>query len=83
MNGWWDCLEERTRREVDADVLRNHRLAAVRSVWNALRSVGVGLHEAERVVNARYEALSYWVQRTPPDPLDLPYRPAAVGGSSA
>jgi hypothetical protein len=64
-------LEERTRREVDADVLRDRPLPAVRSVWEALRPLGVGLHEAERVVHARYEALGDRVRRTPPDPLDL------------
>ncbi|WP_436792091.1 hypothetical protein [Yinghuangia sp. YIM S10712] len=72
MNGWWAYLEERTRREVDADVLRDRRLSAVRSVWEALRPLGVGLHEAELVVQARYEALGDRVRRTPPDPLDLP-----------
>lgn len=34
--------------------------------------MGVGLHEAEQVVNARYEVPGDRVQRTPPDPLDLP-----------
>ncbi|MDX3486833.1 hypothetical protein [Streptomyces sp. ID05-18] len=83
MSGWWVYLEERTRREVDADVLRDRRLSAVRSVWEALRPLGVGLHEAERVVHARYEALGDRVQRTPPDPLDLPSlaaRAAALPG---
>lgn len=71
VSGWWAYLEERTCREVDADVLRDRRLSAVRSVWEALRPLGVGLYEAERVVHARYEALGDRVQRTPPDPLDL------------
>ncbi|MEU6887914.1 hypothetical protein ABZ918_22360 [Streptomyces viridosporus] len=72
MSGWWAYLEERTRREVDADVLRDRRMPAVRSVWEALRPLGLGLHEAERVVYARYEALGDRVQRTPPEPLDIP-----------
>ncbi|MDI3422665.1 hypothetical protein [Streptomyces luteolus] len=71
MSGWWAYLDEQTCREVDADVLRDRRLWAVRSVWEALRPLGVGLHEAERLVHARYEALGDRVQRTPPDPLDL------------
>ncbi len=71
MSGWWVYLEERTRRGVDADVLRDRRLSAVRSVWEALRPLGVGLHEAERVVHARYEVLGDLVQHTPSDPLDL------------
>ncbi|MFG3013769.1 hypothetical protein ACGFZB_25670 [Streptomyces cinerochromogenes] len=83
MSGWWAFLEERTCREVDAHVLRDRRLPAVRSVWEALRPLGVGLHEAERVVHARYEALGDRVQGTPPDPLDLPSlaaRAAALPG---
>ncbi|MFI9345776.1 hypothetical protein ACIG0D_31630 [Streptomyces sp. NPDC052773] len=76
MSGWWDFLEEQTRREVDAAVLRDHRLPAVRSVREALRPLGLGLVEAERVVHARYEALGERVRRKPPDPLDLP-SPAA------
>ncbi|MFJ3899940.1 hypothetical protein [Streptomyces sp. NPDC090025] len=72
MSGWWRWLEERTRAEVDADVLRDRRMSAVKSVWEALRPLGVGLHEAEAVVHARYEALGDRVRRTPPDPLDLP-----------
>ncbi|QIY54149.1 hypothetical protein HEP86_06105 [Streptomyces sp. RPA4-5] len=71
MSGWWAYLEERTCPAVDADVLRDRRLSAVRSVWDALRPLGVGLHEAERVVYARYQALGDRVQLTPPDPHDL------------
>jgi hypothetical protein len=79
-------LEERTRREVDADVLRDRRLSAIRSVWEALRPLGLGLHEAERVVHLRYEMLGDQVQRTPPDPLDIPSlaaRAAALPGRVA
>ncbi|CAM5719129.1 MULTISPECIES: hypothetical protein [Streptomyces] len=86
MSGWWACLEERTRREVDADVLRDRRLPAVRSVWNALRPSGLGLADAERVVHARYEVLADQVRRTPPDPLDVPSlaaRAAALPGRVA
>ncbi|MEU2023722.1 hypothetical protein ABZ565_16420 [Streptomyces sp. NPDC016469] len=78
MSGWWAYLEERTCREVDADVLRDRRMSAVRTVREALRPLGAGVHEAERVVNARYEALGDRVQRTPPDPLDLPSLAARV-----
>ncbi|MCM1940375.1 hypothetical protein NC239_19420 [Streptomyces sp. G3] len=85
-NGWWAYLDERTCREVDAEVLRDRRLSAVRSVWEALRPLGVGLHEAERVVHSRYEALGDRVLRPPPDPLDLPSlaaRAAALPGRVA
>ncbi|WP_285574572.1 hypothetical protein [Streptomyces sp. RTGN2] len=86
MSGWWAHLEERTCREVDAAVLRDRRLSAVRSVWEASRPLGIGLHEAERVVHTRYEALGDRVQHTPPDPLDLPSlaaRAAALPGRVA
>ncbi|MFJ9889994.1 hypothetical protein ACIQRW_29645 [Streptomyces sp. NPDC091287] len=78
MSDWWAYLEEQTRHEVDADVLRDRRLSAVKSVWEALRPLGVGLHEAELVVHARYEALGDRVRYTPPDPLDLPSLAARV-----
>ncbi|MEV8314740.1 hypothetical protein AB0Q95_11260 [Streptomyces sp. NPDC059900] len=86
MNGWWAYLEEQTRREVDAHVLRDRRLMAVKIVWEALRPLGLGLREAEGVVHARYEFLGERVQRTPPDPLDLPSlaaRAAALPGEVA
>ncbi|MGP3750107.1 hypothetical protein [Streptomyces sp. IBSNAI001] len=83
---WWACLEEQTRWQVDADVLRDRRLPAVRSVREALRRLGGGLHEAELVVHARYEALGDQVQRTLPGPLGLPSlaaRAAALPGCVA
>lgn len=86
MSDWWAQLEEQSRREVDADVLRDRRMAAVRSVWEALRPMGLGLHEAELVVHSRYEALGDQVRRTPPDPLDTPSlaaRAAALPGRVA
>ncbi|KOX01805.1 MULTISPECIES: hypothetical protein [unclassified Streptomyces] len=86
VSGWWAHLDERTRREVDAEVLRDRRLPAVRSVWAALRPLGLGLHEAERVVHSRYDALADQVERTPPDPLDVPSlaaRAAALPGRVA
>lgn len=43
VSGWWAYLEERTHREVDAHVLRDRQLSAVRSAWEALRPLGVGL----------------------------------------
>ncbi|MGW6027483.1 hypothetical protein [Streptomyces sp. NPDC055099] len=83
MSDWWGQLEEQTRREVDADVLRDRPMAAVRSVWEALRPVGLGLLDAQLVVQSRYEALGDQVRRRPPDPLDTPSlaaRAAALPG---
>lgn len=86
MSGWWDYLEERTRQEVDADVLRDRRIAAVKTVWDAVRPLGLGVHDAEKVVQARYEALGDRVRCRPPDPLDIPSlaaRAAALPGRVA
>ncbi|MGW7069119.1 hypothetical protein ACWGII_09735 [Streptomyces sp. NPDC054855] len=83
MSDWWGQLEGQIRREVDADVLRDRRMAAVRSVWEALRPLGLGLLDAQLVVHSRYEALGDQVRRTPPDPLDTPSlaaRAAALPG---
>ncbi|GAA4996966.1 hypothetical protein [Kitasatospora paranensis] len=71
MSGWWAHLEEQTRQEVDANVLRDRRIAAVKDVWVALQPLGVGLREAEQVVIGRYEALGDRVH-SPHDPLDVP-----------
>lgn len=86
VGGWWAYLDERTRQEVDADVLRDRRMMAVRTVWEALRPLELGLREAEQVVHARYEALGDRVQHSPPDPLDIPslaIRAAAYPGRVA
>ncbi|MFC7219272.1 hypothetical protein ACFQLX_14000 [Streptomyces polyrhachis] len=72
MSGWWAYLDAPTRREVDAQVRQDRFLQAVRAAWEALRPLGLGLHEAQKVVYARYEALGDQVRRTPPDPLDVP-----------
>ncbi|MFB7082970.1 hypothetical protein [Streptomyces sp. NPDC056308] len=78
MSGWWTYLEDRTRREVDENVLRDRPLMAVKAVWQALRPLGLGLREAEQVVHARYEILGDRVRRTQPDPLDVPSLAARV-----
>ena len=78
MSNWWAYLEEQTRQEVDANVLRDHRMRAVRAVWEALRPLELGLREAEQVVHGRYEALGDRVQYNPPDPLDVPSLAATI-----
>ncbi|MGQ4360256.1 hypothetical protein [Streptomyces sp. SAS_272] len=83
MSGWWVYLEEQTRQQVDAEVLRDRRLTAVKAVWDALRPLELGLREAEQVVHARYAALGDRVRYQPPDPLDTPSlaaRAAALPG---
>ncbi|WP_224303165.1 hypothetical protein [Streptomyces olivaceus] len=71
MSGWWTCLEERACQEADENVLRDRRPTAVKAVWEALRPLGVGVHEAEQVVHARYEALGDRVRHSPPAPQPL------------
>ncbi|MFF9060429.1 hypothetical protein ACF09K_17350 [Streptomyces sp. NPDC014882] len=80
MSGWWSYLEERTRGEVDENVLGDRYVMAVGSVWEGLRPLGLGLHDAERVVHSRYEALGDRVRRRPPDPLDLASLAARAAG---
>jgi hypothetical protein len=83
MSGWWAYLEEQTRQEVDANVLRDRQLMAVQAAWEALRPLGLGLREAEQVVHARYETLGDHVRHRPPDALDTPSlaaRAAALPG---
>ncbi|MFE1955815.1 MULTISPECIES: hypothetical protein [Streptomyces] len=70
--GWWARADEATRRAVDADVLRDRFLFAVRTLWEALRHEGLGLNAAQDVVAARYETLGDRVERRRPDPLDVP-----------
>ncbi|MFI7011090.1 hypothetical protein [Streptomyces sp. NPDC050145] len=70
--GWWARADEPTRRAVDADVLSDRRMFAVRTLWEALRAQGLGLHEAQLEIHARYEALGDRVAHRPPDPLDVP-----------
>ena len=69
---WWARADEATRHAVDAEVLRDRRMFAVRTLWQALRDQGLGLHEAMTEIHARYEALADRVQRRAPDPLDVP-----------
>nr|WP_222110097.1 hypothetical protein [Streptomyces cupreus] len=65
-------MEEQTRQEVDANVLRDRRIMAIKAVWEALRPLELGLREAEQVVHARYEFFGDRVQYPQPDPLDVP-----------
>ncbi|MFD8910852.1 hypothetical protein [Streptomyces sp. NPDC059575] len=78
---WWSRLDEGTRRDADTHVLHDHYLMAVKTVWEALRPQGLGLHEAEAVIRTRYDFLAPRVR--PPDPLDTPSlaaRAAALPG---
>lgn len=84
MNAWWPYLEEQTRREVDANVLCDRHIAAIRAVWEVLRPLGLGLHDAEKVVLARYAALADRVRAPRPirwtSPHSRPALPPARAG---
>ncbi|MCH0538665.1 hypothetical protein I3F58_03635 [Streptomyces sp. MUM 203J] len=69
--GWWDRLPAGIRAQVDAYVLQDARLHAVRTVWEAGRAQGLGLHEAQLVVHRRYARHGDRIARTPDDPLDV------------
>ncbi|MCS0605662.1 hypothetical protein NX794_31330 [Streptomyces sp. LP11] len=80
MNDWWDLLPEETRGAVDAHVLRDRRMAAVRAAFEALRPLDLGIHDAVRLVHDRYQALGDRVRNTPPDPLDVDSLAARAAG---
>ncbi|WP_190620366.1 hypothetical protein [Streptomyces venezuelae] len=67
----WAALPEGIRAQTDGYVLQDALLPAVKLVWDAGRAWGVGLHQAQRIVNARYEHLGDRVARTPDSPVDF------------
>ncbi|SED86512.1 hypothetical protein [Streptomyces sp. TLI_105] len=77
---WWDLLPDGIRGEVDGYVLQDRRLQAVRVVRETCRSRGLGLHEAEGVVHARYLHHGDRIARTPLSPLDLESLAARASG---
>nr|WSX51351.1 hypothetical protein OG409_21860 [Streptomyces sp. NBC_00974] len=79
----WERIPEGIRRQVDGYVLQDRRMNAVRIVWEATRTQGVGLNEAQELVHTRYEALGDRVARTPDSPLDLESLAARASGIGA
>ncbi|MFF7777339.1 hypothetical protein ACFZCG_23285 [Streptomyces tanashiensis] len=77
---WWELLPEGIRSQVDGYVLQDARFQAVRVVWETGRGRGLGLHEAETVVHARYLHHGDRVARTPLSPLDLESLAARASG---
>ncbi|MFC8509518.1 hypothetical protein ACFU3J_06515 [Streptomyces sp. NPDC057411] len=81
MSGWWACLDEQTRQAVDAEVLRDRRMMAVKAVWEALRPLGLGLRVAEEVVHLRYTVLAERVRgSSSAEPADVPTLAARAAG---
>ncbi|MGW0211753.1 hypothetical protein ACWDZ8_40560 [Streptomyces sp. NPDC003233] len=66
MSGWWSSLDERTRREIDTEVLHHRPIMALKAAWDALRPLGASLREADEVVHARHDALGDRVRRRQP-----------------
>ncbi|CAM5610251.1 hypothetical protein GCM10010222_46210 [Streptomyces tanashiensis] len=77
---WWELLPDGIRGQVDGYVLQDARFQAVRIVWQTCRGRGLGLHEAEEVVHARYLHHGDRIARTPLSPLDLESLAARASG---
>ncbi|MFE0643687.1 hypothetical protein ACFW2Y_19045 [Streptomyces sp. NPDC058877] len=77
---WWEALPEGLREQVDGHVLQDSRFRATRIVWEACRSRGLRLHDAELVVHDRYLVHGDRIARTPLSPLDLASLSARASG---
>ncbi|MFJ9815696.1 hypothetical protein ACIRU3_10545 [Streptomyces sp. NPDC101151] len=82
---WWGLLPAGIREQVDGYVLQDALMQAVRAVWEAGRAQGLGLHDAQLVVDDRYLHHGDRIARTPDSPLDpeslTAVRPAAPAAS--
>ncbi|MBD9700900.1 hypothetical protein IHE56_02105 [Streptomyces sp. ID01-12c] len=67
---WWERLPAGIREQVDGYVLQDAGFQAIRVVFTAGRALGLGLVEAQHVVNDRYLHHGDRVARTPDSPLD-------------
>jgi hypothetical protein len=84
---WWDRLPVSVREQVDGFVLRDRRLEAIRVTLEAVRVLEegaqaprAGLHDCQRVVTARYQALADRVVRQPEPPRDVETLAARIRG---
>jgi hypothetical protein len=75
------------REQVDGFVLRDRRLEAIRVALEAFRVLEegaqaprAGLHDCQRVVTARYQALADRVVRQPEPPRDVETLAARIRG---
>lgn len=78
---WWQSLPAGIRAQADGYVLQDALLPAIRAVWEAGRAQGLGLDEAQDVVNDRYLHHGDRVARTPDSPLDLESLTARAAGA--
>ncbi|MCW2883970.1 MAG: hypothetical protein JWL58_832 [Streptosporangiaceae bacterium] len=87
-NPLWETLPTQVRAEVDALVMKGHKLRAVKVIRETLEEPRPGLYECMDLVAERFEDLGQRFTRSPTAPLDLdeptakiqalPYRPAAI-----
>ncbi|MEU7280955.1 hypothetical protein AB0A69_19540 [Streptomyces sp. NPDC045431] len=80
-SAWWGLLPAGIREQADGYVLQDARMRALRVVFAAGRAHGMGLHDAELVVHARYVHHGDRVARTPDSPLDLESLAALAAGA--
>lgn len=77
---WWELLPVGIRQQVDGYVLQDAAFQAVRTVFEAGRALGLGLNEAQLVVNGRYLHHGDRIARTPDSPVDLESLSARAAG---
>ncbi|WP_328466676.1 hypothetical protein [Streptomyces sp. NBC_00448] len=79
-SAWWGRLPAGIRQQVDGYVLQDAAFQAIRTVFEAGRGLGLGLDEAQLVVNDRYLRHSDRIARTPDSPVDLESLSARAAG---
>lgn len=77
---WWERLPAGIREQVDGYVLQDAVFQAVRTAFEAGRALGLGLNEAQLVVNDRYLHHGDRIARTPDSPVDLESLSARAAG---
>jgi hypothetical protein len=87
-NPLWRALSSQVRAQVDALVMKGHKLQAVKVIRDSLEEPRPGLYECMDLVAERFEDLGERFTRSPTAPLDLdeltakvealPQRPAAI-----
>ncbi|MEU0372307.1 hypothetical protein ABZ070_18970 [Streptomyces sp. NPDC006283] len=78
---WWEVLPAGVRDQVDGYVLQDAFMRAVRVVFETGRARGLGLADAQLVVDARYAHHGERIARTPDCPLDLESLAARAAGA--
>jgi len=83
---WWDALPAPVREQVDALVLSDRRLQAIRVTLEAVQVLQdgaqaphPGLHDCQRVVMARYQALADRIVRQPDPRRDVERLATRIG----